>query len=93
MKETLIIDAFMQAYGRERPQKGLIVHTNQGSQFTGGNFQALLRTHGAVSSVSKKGNPYDSALMESFYRTIKRSLFRMLNSSHLNKLSKKSLIY
>lgn len=76
MKETLVIDAFMQAYGKERPKTGLIVHTDQGSQFTGSNFQALLRTHGAVSSVSRKGNPYDNALMESFYRTIKRELIQ-----------------
>ncbi|MCX7920539.1 MAG: IS3 family transposase [Clostridia bacterium] len=76
MKDTLVMDAFMQAYGRERPNKGLIVHTDQGSQFTSGNFQILQRTHGAVSSVSRKGNPYDNALMESFYRTIKRELIQ-----------------
>jgi putative transposase len=76
MKDTLVMDAFMQAYGREHPKEGLIVHTDQGSQFTSSNFQALLRTHGAVSSVSRKGNPYDNALMESFYRTIKRELIQ-----------------
>jgi transposase InsO family protein len=52
-------------------------HTDQGSQFTSGNFQTLLRTHKAVSSVSRKGNPYDNALMESFYRTIKREHIKM----------------
>ncbi len=61
MKDALVIDAFMQAYGREHPKKGLIIHTYQG-------------LHEAVSSVSRKGNPYDNALMESFYRTIKREL-------------------
>lgn len=76
MKDALVMDAFMQAYGREQPEKGLIVHTDQGSQFTSGNFQTLLRTHGAISSVSGKGNPYDNALMESFYRTIKRELIQ-----------------
>lgn len=76
MKDTLVIDAFIQAYRRERPGKGLIVHTDQGSQFTSGNFQSLLRTYGAISSVSRKGNPYDNALMESFYRTIKRELIQ-----------------
>jgi len=76
MKDTLVMDAFMQAYGREHPEKGLIVHTDQVSQFTSGNFQALLRTHGPISSVSRKGNPYDNALMESFYRTIKRELIQ-----------------
>ena len=76
IKVDLVIDAFKQACDREHPPKGLIVHTDQGSQFTSGNFQALLRKHGAVSSVSRRGNPYDNALMESFYRTIKRELIR-----------------
>ncbi|EHL05436.1 hypothetical protein HMPREF0322_03889 [Desulfitobacterium hafniense DP7] len=46
----------------------------QGSQLTSGKFQTLLQTYGAVSSVSRKGNPYDNALLESFHRTIKREL-------------------
>ncbi|MBU5675135.1 IS3 family transposase [Alkaliphilus sp. MSJ-5] len=79
MKDSLVMNAFMQAYGREHPDKGLIVHTDQGSQFTSGNFQTLLRTHGAISSVIRKGNPYDNALMESFYRTIKRELIQDAN--------------
>jgi putative transposase len=79
MKETLVMDAFMQAYHREYPKEGLIVHTDQGSQYTGSNFQTLLRTYGAISSVSRKGNPYDNALMESFYRTIKRELIQDAN--------------
>ncbi|MBP2643345.1 MAG: transposase for insertion sequence element [Firmicutes bacterium] len=69
----------MQAYGREHPKEGLVVHTDQVSQFTSGNFQTLLRSHGAVSSVSRKGNPYGNALMESFYRTIKRELIQDAN--------------
>lgn len=64
-----------QAYRREHPDKGLIVHTGQDSQFTSGNFQTLLCTHEAMSSVSRKGN----ALMESFYRTIKRELIQDAN--------------
>lgn len=79
MKDTLVMDAFMQAIGKELPEKGLIVHTDQGSQFTSSNFQALLRNNGAVSSVSRKGNPYDNALMESFYRTLKRELIQDAN--------------
>ena len=70
----LTMDAFLQAFGRERPSPGLIVHTDQGSQFTSGHFMMLLREHGAVLSNSRKGNPYDNALMESFFRTLKREL-------------------
>ncbi|KIP28651.1 integrase core domain protein [Bacillus thuringiensis serovar morrisoni] len=76
MKDTLVIDAFLQGYKKEHPKKGLIIHTDQGSQYTSGNFQTTLKKYGAISSVSRKGNPYDNALMESFYKTIKRELIQ-----------------
>lgn len=66
----------MQAYGKEHPNGGLIVHTDQGSQFTSRNFRALLSKYHVVQSNSRKGNPYDNAVMESFYRTIKRELIQ-----------------
>lgn len=76
MKDTLVIDAFTQAYGKEHPSEGLIVHTDQGSQFTSGRFRALLSKYNSVHSNSRKGNPYDNAVMESFYRAIKRELIQ-----------------
>ncbi|EOO65535.1 hypothetical protein IKE_03438 [Bacillus cereus VD196] len=76
MKDSLVIDAFLQGYKKEHPKKGLIIHTDQGSQYTSGNFQTTLKKYGAVSSVSRKGNPYNNALMESFYKTIKRELIQ-----------------
>ena len=76
MKEYLVISAFNQAYGKEHPNTGLVVHTDQGSQFTGKNFRMLLKSKKAVHSQSRKGNPYDNALMESFYRTLKRELIQ-----------------
>ena len=66
MKDQLVIAAFNQAYGKEQPEAGLIVHTDQGSQFTSRNFQMLLKSRKAIYSESRKGNPYDNALMESF---------------------------
>jgi len=54
------------------------VDLHQGSQFTGGRFR-ILSWHighrgGAISSNSRKGNPYDNALMKSFFKTLKREL-------------------
>ena len=74
MTERLVADAFLQGFGREMPKAGLIVHTDQGSQFTSGAFLMLLRSKGAIPSNSRKGNPYDNAFMESFYKTLKREL-------------------
>lgn len=74
MKDSLVVDAFIQAYGKEHPPAGLIVHADQGSQFIGCNFRSILAKFGAIHSNSRKENPYDNAVMESFYRTIKREL-------------------
>ncbi|MEA4874003.1 integrase core domain-containing protein, partial [Anaerorhabdus sp.] len=53
---------------------GLIVHTDQGSQYTGVAFRSIVENNGGNISNSRKGNPYDNAIMESFYRTLKREL-------------------
>lgn len=74
IKDSLVMSAFYQAVGRELPNEGLIVHTDQGAQFTSQRFQALLLRYGCKQSMSRKGNPYDNAVMESFYRTLKREL-------------------
>lgn len=79
MKEGLVMSAFQQALGREHPAQGLIVHTDQGSQYTAKRFSALLLRYGCKHSMSRKGNPYDNAVMESFYRTLKRELVQGAN--------------
>ena len=91
MKDQLVIAAFNQAYSKEHPESGLIVHTDQGSQFTSGNFQMLLKSKKAIHSESRKGNPYDNALMKSFYRTIKRELIRDAHYETPEESQKKSL--
>lgn len=69
MQDQLVIDAFNQAYHREKAKDGLIVHTDQGAQYTGARFQNLLREKNCKSSMSRQGNPYDNSLIESFYKT------------------------
>ncbi|MFK4936591.1 IS3 family transposase [Lactococcus garvieae] len=79
MQDKLVIDCLLQASGKEQPQADLIVHTDQGSQYTSSRYQSTLRQIGARSSMSRKGNPYDNAMMESFYKTLKREL---INDAH-----------
>ncbi len=74
IKESIAIDAFLQAYGKEQPEEGLIIHTDQGSQYTSYNFRTVVEDHEGILSNSRKGNPYDNAVMESFFKTIKREL-------------------
>lgn len=93
MKDTLVIEAFIQAYGKEHPPKGLIVHTDQGSQYTGGPFRMTLEKYGAIHSNSRKGNPYDNAIMEAFYRTIKRELIQDSHYETLEQAQKEIFKY
>ena len=76
VRDTLVLSALNQAIGREHPVEGLIIHTDRGAQYTAQRFQALLLRYGFRQSMSRKGNPYDNAIMESFYRTLKRELVR-----------------
>lgn len=93
MKDQLVIAAFNQAYGKEHLETGLIVHTDQGSQFTGGNFQMFLKSRKAIHSESRKGNPYDNAIMESFNRTIKRELIQDAHYETPEKVQKQIFKY
>lgn len=70
----LVVDALQMAVDRRQPAAGLIVHTDRGSQYCSDHFQRLLNKHGLRSSMSRKGDPYDNAPMESFYRTLKVEL-------------------
>lgn len=50
-----------------------MVHTDRGSQYTSNRFCRELENHGFVQSFSRKGCPYDNAVMESFFKTLKGS--------------------
>ena len=70
----LVVDALQMAINRRRPEPGLIVHSDRGVQYASDHFQRLLAKHGLRSSMSRKGDCWDNAPMESFYRTLKVEL-------------------
>ena len=74
--EKLAIDALEQAVGREDPPDdfSLVFHDDQGSQYTSRAFQRCLESHGIAQSMSRPGNPWDNAVAESFFKTLKREL-------------------
>jgi transposase InsO family protein len=74
MTAGLVINAFMMAVGRRRPPRGLIAHSDRGSQYASHAFQRVLREHGVVCSMSRKGDCWDNAVIESFNATIKTEL-------------------
>jgi putative transposase len=62
------------ALGRRRPDSGagLLHHSDRGSQYASGAFQDLLRAENITCSMSRKGNCWDNAMMESFFATLKK---------------------
>jgi putative transposase len=65
------IDALTMALNRRRPAKGLIVHSDRGMQFASAAYRQVLAEHGLVASMSRKGNCYDNAFIESFWSSLK----------------------
>lgn len=76
MATDLVLQALTMAVWRRRPKLGLMLHSDQGSQFTSGDWQAFLRTHGIVCSMSRRGNCHDNAVAESFFQLLKRERVR-----------------
>jgi putative transposase len=72
--DTLTQTALTQAILRRSPPKGLICHSDRGSQYAGNNFKALLANHEFIGSMSKKGDCWDNAVAESFFHTLKVEL-------------------
>lgn len=66
---------------RKKPQKGLIIHANKGSQYIGVTLRSIVENNGRNLSNSRKGNSYDNAIMKSFYRTLKRELINDIRTS------------
>ena len=74
MTSDLVIDALQMAALQRHPPVGLMHHSDRGSQYASGAFQQMLKAHGMVCSMSRRGEVYDNAVMESFYATLKREL-------------------
>ena len=69
--EELITRAAEMALARRHPGAGLLHHSDRGSQYTSQGYQTLLKQQGIEISMSRKGDCYDNALMESFFGTLK----------------------
>lgn len=74
MTKALVMQALFRAAAAKRPGKGLIHHSDRGSQYCAHDYQQLLRQFGMVPSMSRKGNCWDNAPMESFWGTLKTEL-------------------
>lgn len=68
----LAINALLMAVWRRQPKDAVIVHSDQGSQFSSYDWQDFLKAHNLVGSMSRRGNCHDNAVAESFFQLLKR---------------------
>src|SRR5215218_88310 len=76
MTTDLVVRALEQAVAARRPATGLIHHSDRGSQYCSHEYRATLERHDMRASMSRKGNCYDNAPVESFFGTLKTELVR-----------------
>ena len=76
MKKELVIEALSQTIGRFRPEQGLLLHSDRGSQYCSKAYQDIIEKNGFVCSMSRKGNCWDNAPMESFWGKLKSEWLR-----------------
>lgn len=74
MKRDLATQALQMAITLRRPPRGCIHHSDRGSQYCSKDYQKLLAEHGFEVSMSGKGNCYDNAVVETFFKTLKAEL-------------------
>lgn len=79
MTRKLVMDALLMAVWRRKPGKGLILHSDRGSQYCSIEYQNILRQHGIVCSMSRKGNCWDNAVMERFFHSLKSEQVYFMN--------------
>ena len=76
MDRELAINALLMAVWRRHPTEPVIIHSDQGSQFSSHDWQAFLKSHNLVASMSRRGNCHDNAVAESFFQLLKRERIR-----------------
>ena len=72
----LVLDALLMAIWRRTPNNTVLVHSEQGCQFTSEAWQSFLQSHGLQASMSRRGNCHDNAVAESFFQLLKRERIR-----------------
>jgi putative transposase len=72
----VVLQALLMAVWRRKPKEKVLVHSDQGSQFTSMDWAAFLKHHNLVHSMSRRGNCHDNAVAESFFNLLKRERIR-----------------
>ncbi len=76
METKLVIDALNDAYQARKPEKGLLHHSDRGTQYASKDYREKLQEYGIEASMSRTGNCYDNACAESFFSLLKKELLQ-----------------
>ena len=68
----LVLQALLAAVWKRKPGPGVLVHSDQGSQFTSEDWHSFLKAHHMVPSISRRGNCHENAVAESFFSALKK---------------------
>jgi putative transposase len=91
MREQLAIEAISDAFNREDPERGLVVHTDRGPQFMSDRYSALIKRKGARISMSRGGKPLDNAVVEAFNKSLKSELVDKKHPFETRDLARKEI--
>ena len=91
MQAKLVDDALLMAIWKRKPCRGLLWHTDRGSQYASDSHRKILKTHGIKQSMSRKGNCWDNAVSESFFHTLKTELVHHVKFK--NQIEAKQIIF
>lgn len=87
MREGLVIEAFNMAVSTREPNGNTLIHSDRGVQYRGNEYQDRLKAHNIQCSMSRKGNCWDNAAMESFFSRLKVELIYAENYTSIEKAS------
>ena len=90
MKKNLVCNALQMAIFRRKFPRGVIVHSDRGSQYCSKKYRGILENNSLIGSMSRKGNCWDNAIAESFFHTLKTELVHE-NSYATREAAKQSL--
>ena len=85
MDNTLVMDTLNEAIRKQKDVYGVILHSDQGFQYTSNEYKAICESNGIIISMSHKGSPVDNSPIESFHSNLKRETLRSYNITSLKK--------
>lgn len=93
MKSEIVIKALTNAISTSTLEKNCIIHSDQGVQYASEDYRNVLSLNNFIQSMSRKGNCWDNAVMESFFHTLKTELLYFLNLENYDEVKKELFVY